>query len=277
MSWNDLLINTKVNQTVRNKLNQIDPDNQYKHIGLIPIYWNSLDIYHHNKPEKCLQSLSLGSDISGKKKEIKIKEIESSNDIFLINRQFYLLEDDHFPVFEYSHQEPFTWTALRGFFIDHLNNMGFKITNFEFFNIYSMKNFHCFVAILDQPQKEIKSDLETFKNLNWKILKDLEPLFMNNNEYINSYMKVSQNRYYSQTLWNLNLKGLLTNNLSIGLQEIPFNISLDQAIATLSNNIDQKSNSDKSRKQYFKFVKSPEYTPDLSMYFNNISDVDMTS
>ena len=235
MPWEDFLLSTRPSSKVKRYQNQEPFSGKY--IGIVPILWDPLAIYKNSKSlEDKLEQLSIESDS-------EIKVIETNKDIFLVNSIFYFLENQKerfYPVYKYDEHLPFTHSNLKDQFAIWLKDLGYLEPHFKYFRIYKMKGFHLFVLLLDKGITKLKKG--------WKGHSGLPLLRLEDNEIVNSMIKVSQSHYqqkerykgYSSSLsknsWDNPLEGYVVDEDQV----FPFKITFEKVIATLSNIIDSK-------------------------------------
>jgi hypothetical protein len=245
MSWDKLIISQKSSKLVKEKIIQFNSTDNFegKYIGIIPIYWDSLDIYKNNQKynqpykdeyecHRAFENLTIDDSI--------MNIYTTKEKLIILRELYYIVEQNHnyFPVVRYSDSLTFSMRAIKKFIITWLKENGFSLgideDKFDLFRIYKMNGFHLFTVII--PSKinitNIKTDIKWGSNYNMELL----PL--TNNEIINPFMKVSQYKYSmnSSDIWNQYIEGYFEKD-----KIIPFKIKWSEILATVSNLIDSDS------------------------------------
>jgi hypothetical protein len=243
-NWEKLIISQKSSKSVKEKLVELNKTTNFegKYIGVLPIYWGTLDIFNKNNKNN---NNNNNNNIK-KNESTKIQIINTTKDKLLVNREFYYLKnnDNHFPVFNYSDHLVFSLREIKKQISSYLIKEGFNANEFDLFRIYKMNGFHLFAVIL--PTSNSMNNLQN----NWVCDKGIELLHIVNQEIVNPFMKVSQNQ--SNNHWSLQMSGLFEKEI------IPYYIKWNEIIATLANIID--SEPDDNINYYFQ----PFITNDVS-------------
>jgi hypothetical protein len=245
--WDDLLISSKASQNVKDKLNNINSlhnQKDEKYIGIIPIYWDSLNIMKKNQSLKNYDLIELDKvNISF---DDDIQNIYITKTKLLIERGFCKQNINHYPVYKFPNNISFTMREITNKIKDWLSEDGFMCDEIDAFRIYKMAGFHVFAVILHT--KPIKTKLKN----DWEIMYGLELLSVEDKEIVNPIMKISQDKFQYQ-LNNYTISSDWTSSMVGYLKEyneiIPYELKWDEVIATLANLID--SNADNNLHLYF--------------------------
>jgi hypothetical protein len=267
MSWDKLIISQKSSKLVKEQINQFNLNDNFegKYIGIIPIYWDSLNIHNNNKQtfENLFENLTIDNSIHN---------IYTSKDKIIILRELYYLMDkniNYYQVIRYSDNLTFSIRELKKFIGSWLKLNGFTVLDndeFELFRIYKMNGFHLFCVIL--PSKSNITNIHkinTTCEIEWKSNYNMELLPLINQEIINPFMKVSQYKYNitnTTDIWNQYMEGYFDKN-----KIIPFKIKWAEILATMSNLID--SNPNENIHLYFKCNIVNEYQNNGINLFKN--------
>jgi hypothetical protein len=284
-NWDKLIISNKSSNYVKDKINQLNSIDNFngKYIGVLPIYWNTLDIYHKNKEKEKEINLRLDIDIDNDDdddmddnklvnninnlsiSEDKIQTITTSKDYLIVDREFYYKKDNgnnYFPIYKFPNELTFSLREIKNkikewLLTEDFNNL--ELDQFEIYRIYKMTGFHLFVVLLNNKQEQIftQSKIKNLNiNSNWFVNCGIELLNLVDKEIINPFMKISQYKYNLRSIfpydfdnnndvWKLLLNGLLNNK-----EIIPYQIKWEEVIATFCNLID----SDASQNLHLYFI-----------------------
>lgn len=258
MSWENLILSNNSSIIVKESINKINKDTEFngKYIGIIPLYWNEFEIYQQNqlrieKYKNKLMTNELLNDtenplINMNNLEIDeiVKKIYTNKTKLILNREFYYLSDKDnlpfYPVYQFPDNIQFTLRNIQQYIIKKLSLEECLQNTYDIFRIYKMSGFHLFVLLTSE---KIKFKLNYFNNLEWKINKGLELLSINDNEIINSFMKISNDKFIHNlydTNWLQKMNGILVSNDKNII--IPYEVNWYQIISTLANFIDNESN-----------------------------------
>jgi hypothetical protein len=258
MSWDKLIISQKSSKMVKEKIIELNSIDNFegKYIGIIPIYWDSLNIHKKNQYNQYKKDFNLktvdqcGCDLENLKIDDSITNIYTTKEKLIVMRELYYIVEQHlnyFPVVRYDNSLTFSMREIKKFIGKWLKLNGFSLgTNeeqFELFRIYKMNGFHLFTVILHS-----KSNLINNGNCMWGSNYNMELLPLVNNEIINPFMKVSQYKYSvnnTSDIWNQYIEGYFEKD-----KIIPFKIKWSEILATVSNIID--SDSSENIHLYFK-------------------------
>lgn len=260
MSWDKLIISQKSSKMVKEKIIELNSIDSFegKYIGIIPIYWDSLNIHKKNQYTQYKQDFNLktvdqcGCDLENLKIDDSITNIYTTKEKLIVIRELYYIVEQHlnyFPVVRYADSLTFSMKAIKKFIMNWLKSNGFSLgtdeEQFELFRIYKMNGFHLFTVILPS-----KSNLINNGNgkCEWGSNYNMELLPLVNNEIINPFMKVSQYKYSvnnTSDIWNQYIEGYYEKD-----KIIPFKIKWSEILASLSNIID--SDSSENIHLYFK-------------------------
>lgn len=271
MNWENLILKTNPSLEVKNIINNINNINDKskfngKYIGIIPLYWNGLGIYQQNKKNKIqieldnqnqtLQNIQNIQNISDNINELQldeiVKNIYTDKKNLLLEREFYYItkkniktpnndnnEEAFYPVYKFPNNIPFTLRNIQEYAIKQLELEGIRINNSDIFRIYKMSGFHLFV-ILSSNRIKMNLNLEHIvPNIEWKNNNGIELLSINDKEIINSFMKISNDKFINNSYgknWLQKLNGYNYDTDCI----FPFQINWVEIIATLANFIDNE-------------------------------------
>ncbi len=259
MSWENFILSSTPSISVKEIITKINKETNFngKYIGVIPIYWDGLEIYQQNKlkAEKYKTDKNLNDDISLDNLEIDtiVKNIYTNKKKLILTREFYYLgnknnnDETYYPVYQFPDNITFTLRNIQEYIIKKLLLDIPSNNTYDIFRIYKMSGFHLFVLLtshrlnLNFDQVVPNSDLSN--NLEWKINKGIELLSINDTEIINSFMKISNDKFTNNTYgsdWIQKMNGnYVINNKDV---IIPFKINWTEIIATLANYIDNEPN-----------------------------------
>jgi hypothetical protein len=187
-----------------------------------------------------------------------VKNIYTDKNHLLLEREFYYItkkdnkhshsDEAFYPVYKFPNNIPFTLRNIQDYAIKQLELEGIKINNSDIFRIYKMTGFHLFVIL---SSNKIKMNLDkdylvpniniinSFGNVEWKNNTCIELLSINDKEIINSFMKISNDKFINNSYglnWLQKLNGYNSEDDSI----FPFQINWSEIIATLANFIDNE-------------------------------------
>lgn len=275
MNWDSLIISSKpstlVKDTLTLTLNQ--SQSQLKHIGIIPIHWDTLEIYKKNKKER-EEDHEMDTNL-----DTEIQTINTSKNKLLMVRNFYyktqkskkegnenkdklkknkkennmkennMKETDnngYFPVYKFPEDLPFSLREIKNKIIEWLSYEGFNLDDddkdeINIYRIYKMTGFHLFLVLLN---KKILSS-----NSAWMIDSGIEILNIEDKEIVNPFMKVSQSKFNNKKNYSNNSDSNYIWNRKIIGDIIPYEIKWEELIATFANLID--TNANKNLNLYF--------------------------
>jgi hypothetical protein len=247
MSWDKLIISQKSSKMVKEKIIELNSIDNFegKYIGIIPIYWDSLNIHKKNQYTQYKKDFNLktvdqcGCDLENLKIDDSITNIYTTKEKLIVIRELYYIVEQHlnyFPVVRYANSLTFSMREIKKFIGKWLKSNGFSLGNdeFELFRIYKMNGFHLFTVILPSKSNLINND-----KCEWGSNYNMELLPLVNNEIINPFMKVSQYKYSvnnTSDIWNQYIEGYFEKD-----KIIPFKIKWSEILATVSNLIDSDS------------------------------------
>jgi hypothetical protein len=270
MNWDSLIISSKPSTLVKDTLtlNQSQYQSQLKHIGIIPIHWDTLEIYKKNKKER-QDDQEMDTNL-----DTEIQTINTSKNKLLMVRNFYyktqkskkegnenkdklkknkkennMKETDnngYFPVYKFPEDLPFSLREIKNKIIEWLSYEGFNLDDddkdeINIYRIYKMTGFHLFLVLLN---KKILSS-----NSAWMIDSGIEILNIEDKEIVNPFMKVSQSKFNNKKNYSNNSDSNYIWNRKIIGDIIPYEIKWEELIATFANLID--TNANKNLNLYF--------------------------
>ena len=270
MNWDSLIISSKPSPVVKDilTLNQ----SESKHIGVIPIHWDTLEIYKKNQTkrqefEKLEETKEMDTTL-----DTEIQTITTSKNKLLVIRDFYYkskneksekseknkekskkskketVKDNncYFPVYKFPEDLSFSLREIKKKIIEWLSDEGFNLDEddmeeINIYRIYKMTGFHLFLVLLNKKILSSSSD--------WTIDSGIEILNIEDKEIVNPFMKISQSKFNikknyisdsnSNCIWNRKIIGDI----------IPYEIKWEEVIATFANLID--TNANKNLNLYF--------------------------
>jgi hypothetical protein len=266
MNWEKFILSTNPSALIKEIIAKINQETHFngKYIGVIPIYWDGLEIYQQNKlkAQKYKNNLEMmnNEELNLDNLDINeiVKNIYTNKTKLILNREFYYLgkknnieqEPAFYPVYQFPDNISFTLRNIQEYIIKKLLLDRESNNTYDIFRIYKMSGFHLFVLLtshrlnlnFDQvvPNIDLSNNLN---NLEWKINKGIELLSINDNEIINSFMKVSNDKFINNT-YGSNWFQKINGNCVLNNKEFtfPFEINWSEIIATLGNFIDNEPN-----------------------------------
>ncbi len=255
MSWDKLIISQKSSKIVKEKIIEINSIDDFKgkYIGILPIYWDSLNIYKKNRQNNSYMFDAnfktvdeCGNELANLSIDDSVTNIYTTKDKLIILRELYYIKDSYYPVIRYDDSLTFSMRELKKFIGGWLKDNGFTINvnEFELFRIYKMNGFHLFTVIMPS-----KSNINNSHN-HWISNYGMELLPLKNYEIINPFMNVSQYKYKhiinnTNDIWNQSMEGYIDKD-----NIIPFKIKWSEVLATMSVVID--SDPSENMHLYFK-------------------------
>jgi hypothetical protein len=277
MNWESIIISSKPSKVVKDTLSL--NKSECKHIGIIPIHWDTLNIHKKNneyyKNKKYFKEYNQENETN---KDNEIEIINTTKNKLLITRNFYYKKNkenkktkenkdkDIFPIYKFPEDLPFSLREIKNKIGEWLCQEGFSNldkdkdkdeNSFEIYRIYKMTGFHLFLVLLNK--KQIFDDNDN----NWYIDSGIEILNIEDKEIVNPFMKISQSKFNTKKIYDSNY---IWNRKIIG-DIIPYEIKWEEIIATFANLID--TNANKNLNLYF----TPNIIDNNTNSYNVISNL----